>query len=130
MSDWGWPISVCRLQLRKRLHVCAWAVSVLLFGLLAPRVQAADVQARLSVEETYVGVPVTLEVVIQGSENAEPPTAPNVPGALIRFAGGPNQSFFMSQSPSGRTQTVTTSYTYQVVPQQAGKLIIPPITVN
>ncbi len=93
--------------------------------MLAVPAWAASVSARLTSEHTSVGLPVTLQVIVDGTTNAFAPRDIEADGLRIQLAG---QSTRVSVI-NGR-MTTSRVYSYQVMPTKEGTLEIPAIEVT
>ncbi len=111
------------------------AAVVLALFLLAPQARAADnisVQAQVAGNVVYVGQPFTLQLDINGADNAEQPTI-SLDDFRVEPQGGTNRSQSYQISLNGKVQTTTTlSYIYQylLTATKAGDLTIPAIPVE
>ncbi len=63
-----------------------------LSGGLAFEASAAEVRAGISARETYVGLPVTLQIQISNASKFDPPTIPEVDGLTVQSLGAPARS--------------------------------------
>ena len=91
----------------------------------------AEVSLQVSSRETYVGVPIDIQLIISDpQQEPQPPTFPAIPGATVRFAGGPSRNSQMTIINGQMDQKVTLGYQYQLTPTKEGKLVIPPIVVE
>jgi len=98
-----------------------WAASRVSLG--------AELLCTASSWETYVGAPVQIQVIIKNVRLYEPPEFPDVDGAEVRELRQEGQEYPMVTRPAvGKGRTVT--YTYAVIPRQAGVITIPPIRVS
>ncbi len=91
--------------------------------------RAGEVSAQLSTRETFVGVPVRVDIVVANADRHEPPVFPALVDAEVR--GGQSstqQNISIIQGVQSVRRTVT--YTYQIIPKHSGKLRIPPVTVE
>lgn len=91
---------------------------------------AAEVDARLSSGQAYVGSPITLQVIIENAEQYERPEIPEVDGLTIESTGGGRRS---SQTViiNGRvSSTQSVALQYSVTAQREGTFEIPPLTVS
>lgn len=105
----------------------AWVVTLLAgptWGL------AAEVSLDVSMRETYVGVPVTVQIEIANAREHDPPTLPEIPNATVRSAGTPSQSTQMSVINGKMSRSTTLTYAFQVTPHAKGRLVIPSIEVK
>lgn len=92
--------------------------------------QGAEVRASVSTHETYVGLPVRLQVEVRDATKVAPPTLPAIDGVKIESVGRPGRSTRIT-SINGRTTTSTsTTYTFDLTPQHAGRFEVPAITVH
>ncbi len=125
-------LAVARRPFRGRLRFRDVGASVwLCAGLLAGSAPAAEVSLTLSGRETYVDVPVTLEIVIRDAEAYSRPVLPDIPGMSILDQVGPSVSTRMHLNGSGRvTRTQTVSFSYQLIPRREGRFEIPAIAVQ
>lgn len=97
--------------------------------LLAAPAWSSEVRFEVSSRETFVGVPVTIQITVEGTGRHEEPEFGDVEGAEVQFRG---QSKFQSTSITslGAVTKVTTVYKYDVIPTRVGRLTIPPIVVR
>ncbi|MCO8122173.1 BatD family protein [Stieleria sp. TO1_6] len=91
---------------------------------------AADVAAGLSGRETYVGLPVRLQIRISNASESEPPTVPTVDGLVIEDDGVPQRSSRTSIINGHRSSSHSLIYTYRITPQREGTFTIPSFTVQ
>ena len=109
-----------------------WAVivfAIALVGTTASVSLGAELLCTASSWETYVGSPVQIQVIIKDVRVYEPPTFPDITGAQVRELRPDGEEYPKVTLPvDGKDRTVT--YTYLVVPHQAGSLMIPPIQVT
>ena len=112
--------SFLRHGLLARTTVAAFAFAALVGSVCA---EEPSVTAVLTSSETAVGQPVQLQIQVKGDRNAAPTAQISVDGLEIQSAGQ-TQSFEM------RNFNVTSSitFTYTILPQRAGRFIIPPQT--
>ena len=105
-----------------RTIIAVFALSVLAGSASA---EEPSVTAVLTSSETAVGQPVQLKIQVKGDRNAASPAQISVDGLEIQSTGQ-MQSFEM------RNFNVTSSvtFTYTIVPQRAGKFVIPPQTIR
>jgi len=89
----------------------------------------AEVSFSISTRETWVGIPVTIQVAIKNAEEHDPPVPPEVDGVDIRLDGPSTQSF-TSITLGRREHSTTYTYSLHITPRRAGTLTIPPIRVN
>ena len=114
--------SPLRHNLLARTAIAFFAVAALAGSASADE---PSVTAVLTSSETAVGQPVQLQIQVKGDRNAAPPSAISVDGLEIQSTGQ-MQSFEM------RNFNVTSSitFTYAILPQRAGRFIIPPQTIR
>jgi hypothetical protein len=109
----------------KHISILAW-----LMALAAPGARAADVSLQISSRETYVGVPITLRIVIENADEHEPPVFPALDNVTVRSSGTPRRSSQTTIINGRMTQRVTVSYDFQLTPREAGRITIPPVVVT
>src|SRR3954469_24262271 len=100
----------------KMKSLCGLMVAVVAGG-ASLAANAADVRVGLSTRETYVGLPVTLRILVFDAQ-AEAPVVPSIDGVDIKSPGAPAQSTQITTI-NGRTTTSTT-FAYELTPQHAG----------
>lgn len=100
------------------------------FGGGALRASAADVRVGVSTKDTYVGMPVLVQIQVSNASSVEPPVMPEVDGLDIRSRGTPSRSTRITTINGRTTKNTSLTYVYEVVPQRAGNFHIPPITVT
>jgi BatD DUF11 like domain len=113
-----------RSFLRHRLLVRTTLASFAFAALVgSARADEPSVTAVLTSSETAIGQPVQLQIQVKGDRNAAPASQISVDGLEIQSTGQ-MQSFEM------RNFNVTSSitFTYTILPQRAGRFIIPPQT--
>lgn len=102
-------------------------------ALTSASLRGAEVKSVVSSQETYVGVPVTLQIRVNNSRDHDPPQIPQVDGLTIESTGPPSSRSQTSISigPGGQRQTKieSTVYSYRVTPEREGAFTIPPVTV-
>ena len=91
---------------------------------------AAEVSARLSTPETYVGQPVTLQIHVSGASQVDPPSIPDVDGLKISALGAPSRSMQITTINGQTTTRTSLTFVYEVTPQRSGSFLIPPITLH
>lgn len=91
---------------------------------------AAEVRAAVSTHETYVGLPITLQIQISNASSFEPPALPEVDGLDITSLGTPSHSTQVSIINGVTSRNSSVIYAYRVTPQRTGNFRIPPITVE
>ncbi len=91
---------------------------------------AADVDARLSTKEGWVGMPVVLQISIINAADYEQPTIPEIDGCDIRSAGAPSQSSQITIINGRQTQKRSVVMQFLITPRREGTFEIPPITIK
>lgn len=96
---------------------------------------AADVSINVSSRETYVGLPVTLEIAVvdrsgSGRANRTPPVMPDVDGLTIESMGPPMVNSQVSIINGRRSARTSLVYRYRITPEREGSFLIPPIRVD
>jgi hypothetical protein len=114
--------SLLRHSLLVRTTIASFAFAALVGSASA---EEPSVTAVLTSSETAVGQPVRLQIQVKGDRNAAAPSQISVDGLEIQSTGQ-MQSFEMRNF--NVTSSVTFSYT--ILPQRAGKFVIPPQTVR
>ena len=98
--------------------------------LLPIAAQAADVHARMSSSEAWVGVPLRLNIIIRGVTRHNTPTAPVIANADVSAARRTHESS-QTRIIQGRvTRSGGFIYTFDVTPLKPGKYIVPPVKVS
>lgn len=97
---------------------------------LSNSVIAADVDARLSTKEGWVGMPVVLQLSIHNAADYEQPALPEIDGCDIRSAGAPAQSSQITIINGRQTQKRSVVMQYLITPRREGTFEIPPITIK
>ena len=101
-----------------------------LTALLATVASAANVDARLSAREAYVGSPVVLQIAISDAADYEPPTLPSIDGCDVRSAGSPSQSSQITIINGRRSASRSVTMQYLITPRREGTFTIPPMTLK
>lgn len=104
-----------------------WLVTAILIG--SGLANAAEVQIGVSAKETYVGLPVTLQIRIDNAEEYRVEEIPRVDGLRIESSGRPSTSTHISRDFRGTTRRSSVTYQYYVTPEREGTFTIPPIKV-
>lgn len=91
---------------------------------------AADVRVGVSTKDTYVGMPIRVQIQVNNASDAKPPVLPDVDGLAIHSRGTPSQSTQITTINGVTTKNTSLTYVYEVTPQRAGSFRIPPITVE
>jgi hypothetical protein len=114
--------------------------SLLLAGAATARAGAAapgedepvTVRAEVSADRTYIGDPVLLRIVVDGSSAPQPPVLPEMPGLVAEFLGGHDASSHSVFIVNGRrTEQSSRRYIFQyrLTPTRGGVLKVPAIGV-
>lgn len=103
--------------------------------LLADLVCGQDVSTAVSTRETYVGVPVVLEIRLSNTADPTGPEFAEVDGLKIESAGPPSRRMSSSTTidSTGRQRRTTSStvvFRYLVTPEREGTFTIPPVKVS
>jgi hypothetical protein len=108
------------------------AITLLAFvlGGLSNSAIAAEIDARLSTKEGWVGMPVILQIAIANAGDYEPPAIPEIDGCDIRSAGAPSQSSQITIINGRQTQKRSVVMQYLITPRREGTFEVPPITIN
>ena len=105
--------------------------STLLFAVLsAAPAMAATVEAALSAEHAYVGVPISFYVRVSDTANHTQPVIPEVSGLQIESAGVPSRSSQTTIINGRRTDRTSVTYAWSVTPRRSGNFVIPPLQVQ
>ena len=91
---------------------------------------AAEVAIGVSSQESYVGVPIELQVQVRNASTHRPPVIEDVDGLTIQLRGRPSQSTQLSIVNGRRSERSTLTYSYDVTPVREGEFTIPPIKVS
>lgn len=101
-------------------------LALVLAAALSLRVlDAASISAELSADETSVGMPVQLQVQVEGTTNASLPSSLDVDGLQSQLVGRSTQVQIINGQMS-----VSGVYTYTIVPMREGTFDIPALEVN
>jgi len=94
------------------------------------RLSAATVKTSVSASETYVGVPVTLQISIENAKTHDPPEVPAIAHVEVRSGGVPSRSTSMTNMNGVVNRRETLTYAYRLIPKRAGRVIIPALTIR
>lgn len=92
--------------------------------------QAADVRVSMSTQETYVGLPVRLQVEVRDAAKVTPPVLPAIEGVKIDSVGRPGRSTRITSINGRMTTTTSSTYSFDLTPQRAGSFEVPAFTVH
>ncbi|RJP90887.1 MAG: protein BatD [Desulfobacteraceae bacterium] len=95
--------------------------------------QPFSAEVRLAQAEVFVGEPVTMQIIVSGSESPDQPDLSQMDGFSVSFQGGSQNSSRSISIINGRmTQDVRQGYvfSYQIIPLREGRIEIPPISVS
>lgn len=106
------------------------SAAVAMLALAAGATYGGTVRIEASAQETYVGVPVMLQIIVQDAQQHDPPEFPQLAGATVVSQGAPSQSSQTTIINGRFSQSTTLTYTYALTPKQAGRIEIPPIPVK
>lgn len=91
---------------------------------------SAEIGIGISARETYVGLPVTMQIRIANATSHEPPQLPEVDGLEIQSAGVP-QTSTRTTIINGRSSTSrSVTYQYLLTPVREGTFTVPPFTIE
>ncbi len=105
-----------------------WKKCILAFLVVCVGIaHAADIEvrSRLSDTETPVGVPVRLEIIVQGARSAEVPRDLGVDGLQARYVGESVQMQMINFQVS-----TSSSYTFVILPLRPGNFTIPDLEIK
>ncbi len=102
--------------------------TIALISLFATVASAANVDARISTREAYVGSPVTLQLSISDAADYEQPTMPVIDGCDVRSAGSPSQSSQITIINGRRSESRSVTMQYFITPRREGTFTIPAMT--
>jgi len=91
---------------------------------------AASVNAVVDSQRGFLNEALTLTLTIADFSAAEPPLPPQSADWRITLAGGPADTRQVAIHNGVRSQSVSRVYRYELLPQRAGALKIPPFTVE
>lgn len=103
---------------------------VVLAGVSGHFAQAADVRASISTQETYVGLPVRLQVEVRDATKVTPPVLPAIDGVKVDSVGRPGRSTRITSINGRMTTTTSSTYSFDLTPQHAGSFEVPAFTVH
>lgn len=86
--------------------------------------RAASLRAELDRSTIALGQSATLSLVFEGAAPDQHPSLPQISNLMIRPAGQSSQYQFVNGS-----QSVSYTFTYQLIPRQEGQYVIPPVEV-
>ena len=113
-----------------RDRIVAWSLPCFAILLCLPQIaEAADVQSRVSTQDTYVNLPFTLQIQINNASAHEKPFIPAVDGLEIAPQGTPSRSYRTTIINGRTTQRNTLTYLYSVTATREGTFTIPAIKV-
>ncbi|QDU56926.1 BatD family protein [Aeoliella mucimassa] len=106
--------------------------ALLALGLAASMLpaSAADVRVGISSKDTYVGMPVRLQIQIRNAKDFDPPVMPTVDGVEIRSQGAPGKSTQITSINGVTTRTSSVTYSYELTPLRVGRFELPAITIR
>jgi hypothetical protein len=101
-------------------------------SLLAAIHQAAAqprVKLTVNVDEAYVDEPFLVTIQVENFSDCEPPVFPPLENCTVRQQEGVGESTHTVIINGRMTVTRSRTYTYEIVPHQAGQLVLPPVKV-
>lgn len=110
-----------------RVAILCQLMFVLSFAFTAA---AGEVSVAVSSSETYVDLPITLQIKIEDAGDHERPEIPDVDGLDIVSAGPPSRSSQVSIVNGRRSASSSVTYHYRVTPTRLGQFTIPPIQIS
>jgi hypothetical protein len=117
-----------RLRVAPTHTVQAVFVTLLLLGASAvPAFAQASVSMDVQPDEAHANEPFTVAIRVENFSRCEQPEFPDLPGAIVRPVEGGGESVSTTVINGRKTVSRSRAYTFQVTPQQAGELVIPPI---
>jgi hypothetical protein len=114
------------ISMRYRILFLAF---IMIAGAQFARADSPNVTAVLSNSEAVVGETVQLEIRIVGAAGAKPPQDIAAEGLEIKYAGEATESQ-LTFGRSGLQSTNIVTYTYTIMPLNAGTFTIPPQTIR
>ncbi len=99
-------------------------------ALLTGTASAGSVDARLSVREAYVGMPIVLQITIADAGDYEQPKMPEIDGCDIRSAGAPSQSSQVTIINGRRSESRSVTMQYLITPRREGTYQIPSLAID
>lgn len=93
--------------------------------LLSAIAEAANVETHISTRETYVGVPIILQISLSDVSEYEPPTPPSIDGCDIQSAGPPSHSTRLEIINGRRHESRSVILQYLITPRREGTFTIP-----
>ena len=115
---------------RTEINCSKLAIFVLALSGMISLATAADVDARLSTREGWVGMPVVLQLSIDNAADYDQPAIPEIDGCDIRSAGTPSQSSQITIINGRQTQKRSVVMQYLITPRREGTFEIPPIQLK
>lgn len=100
------------------------------FLLSASSALAAEVSIGVSSRETYVDVPVTVQITVSNAQRHSSPDFPQIAGALVKSMGPGSTSSQVTIVNGKMTRSESMTYSWQITPQQEGRIEIPSIEVQ
>ena len=85
---------------------------------------------RVSTRETYVGMPVILQIQISNPQEFDLPDPPQIDGCEVKANGAPSQSRHFTIINGVRNESRTITMQYLITPMEAGEFEVPALEVN
>lgn len=112
------------------LRGCLVAGWVIAMACCVGDARGTEVDADVSAQETYVGLPIVLRINVNNAVDHETPIMPEVDGLRIEPAGPPAVSSQTIEINGRRMKRSTVSYLFRVTPLREGTFTIPPVKVT
>ncbi len=118
-----------------RPHIIFILVLITSSVLYHPDAGAEEISVHLEVEsrDVYLGESFLIQVVVDGSDEAEPPDLSSLEGFTAEYIGGSNNSSQSITIINGRVERIVHKgfiFTYRLIPKETGDLVIPPFRVR
>lgn len=117
------------LSPKQALWSASWVVAALMLGAATPA-WAGRVQARLSPQETQVGIPVLLQITIENGQTNEAPAIPHIPDVHVHSLGIPSQSMQTTVVNGVARSSSSVTWSYELTPSKDGRFTVPAIEVE
>ncbi|MCH8851450.1 MAG: BatD family protein [Planctomycetes bacterium] len=84
---------------------------------------------KVSSYETYVNVPIEIQIIVSDAQSRQVPRLPKIPGASILAAGQSSSQRITLGRRGQRRRTTTITYKFLITPHQEGRIEIPAIEI-
>ncbi|MDX2198398.1 MAG: BatD family protein [Phycisphaerae bacterium] len=128
MNPTAIPSKITRLP--SALHCALASFAALLLLLTAPAARAGEVSLELDTREVGVGEAITASLTISNFANCSAPQFPEIADCTVRSTGIPTDARYFTSINGRASQSITRTYRFELVPQKAGPLIVPPVEVE